>query len=267
MTWFISFRQSAKAGGVADGHLVQGSFAALAEASAGRHVLVATHGFNVNKADGMAALAQLETRLEMQDDEIFIGVLWPGDWWLPAINYPFEGEDAERCGRLLGELCLRHLAEAASLSFLSHSLGARLVLSAVDALPSGRPPVRSICLAAAAAKRDCLQTDHRYAGARAAGVSVLASRGDWVLRLAFPAGDFFGDWFDRDDSDSRRKALGYAGPPPKRPEPVLPRWQIPDSDGVGHGGYLTAAATPVTERIVTFMARAFRGARQSWPPP
>src|SRR5262249_1713151 len=103
----------------------------------------------------------------------FIGVLWPGDSVIPIVDYPFEGEVAIDCGKRLAEFCNLSCASAQSLSFASHSLGARLVLQAVTRL---NRKVQSICLAAAAINRDCLVTEYAAAAQNCAHISLLASR-------------------------------------------------------------------------------------------
>src|SRR5579863_7031136 len=99
-------------------------------------------------------------------------MLWPGDAWLPVVDYPFEGSVAIDCGRKLADFCNRWCTGAQSISFLSHSLGARLVLEAVAHL--GRQ-ARAVCLMAGAINRDCLTAEYARAAANAAAISVLAS--------------------------------------------------------------------------------------------
>ena len=48
-----------------------------------------------------------------------MGVLWPGDAWIPVVNYPFEGNDARNSGNNLADYCNTELGSALSLSFVS----------------------------------------------------------------------------------------------------------------------------------------------------
>ena len=47
--------------------------AALQAGIRGRHVLIATHGFNVNRADGIASLANWEDLLQLPSPAAFVG--------------------------------------------------------------------------------------------------------------------------------------------------------------------------------------------------
>src|SRR5262249_47701057 len=152
--------------------------------------------------------------------------------------------------------CRGPLAAARSLSFLSHSLGARLVLEAVSKLDS----VRSVCLTAAAINADCLVDEYSKVIGKAEMVAILASRKDRVLQLAFPVGDPIADVL-HDDHPFFQTALGRNGPALPAPAPVARPWQIPDECDIGHGGYLP----PSIPQIRDFMANAFYGARQPWP--
>ena len=246
MTLFLSFRSDPQAGSVlpdplvldADGLVDPPVFRATEfPALAGREVVFATHGFNVNRTEGFHALARLERELSLpQGSFLFVGVLWPGSWWLPVVNYPSEAGDAVSCGRSLARF-IRSNVGSGSLSFVSHSLGARLVLETVKQLafaPTRR--AREVCVLAAAADDDCLTTrQYRSARTNASRTSVLASRGDRVLELAYPAGDFLSDLFYDDDGPWRR-ALGYHGPHPF-PEQYALHAQIPGAT-YGHGDYL-----------------------------
>lgn len=282
MTLYLNFRSGAVGGGVVDPYLLDGDgtqvppalralgWAEIAPRLAGRNLLFAVHGFNVDYQWGAASLGRLEARLlqlGLGPSDVVIGVLWPGDYWLPVVNYPFEGGVAMDCGRRLADFCGRWLAPAQSLSFVSHSLGARLVLEAVAHLDR---PARLMCLTAAAINQDCLTTEYAAAAANAEAVSVLASHSDLVLKVAFRIGDPISDAL-HDDHGAFDSALGYNGAPPSAVPPVTAPWQIADGADYGHGDYLppgdTAAPAPDAKwpQPAGFMARAFRGEPQTWP--
>ena len=242
-------------------------FALLSQRAAGRHVLFATHGFNVHLESGARSLARLEARIAPTGQELFIGVLWPGDWWIPAVNYPFAGSPAMAAGRGLAAICDQWLTDAASLSFVSHSLGARVVLEAAQAT---KKTPRNMCLTAAAVNRDCLVKEYARAGANASAISNLASEEDRVLQLAFPVGDPFANLL-HDDHAFFKAALGRRGPARPIPSNTSPS-QIPSSLGYDHGNYLPpgdAAPAPDPNAkwrdAADFMARAFRLQTQTWP--
>jgi esterase/lipase superfamily enzyme len=236
-----------------------------AERLVNREVVFATHGFNVSYAAGVHALARLEHDLGLAGRFLFVGVLWPGDYWLPVVNYPSEAADAVRCGRLLARFADATLDGARSISFVSHSLGARLVLEAVKRM---RHPAREVCLLAAAVDDDCLATE-QYAGAcaNAQRVTVLASTSDMVLRLAYPGGDFLSD-VGGDDDSPWCKALGYEGPHPRGLAHVE-HAQIASTARYGHGDYLPPSelntVNAKTTHVRDFVREVMLGSPHAWP--
>ena len=74
-------------------------------------------------------------------------------------------------------------------------------------------------------------------------ISVLASREDSVLKLAFPVGNTLGGILYR-GHPYWRGALGLDGPDGPLPGHLRPGWQIPDNWDYGHGDYLGKAAPP-----------------------
>jgi hypothetical protein len=282
VTLFLTFRERDVAGAIAGPRLLEGDGTAnplvlrplsdseIAPRVGGRNLLFAAHGFNVSGPRGARSLARLEPALGLGPADLYIAVLWPGDWWIPVVNYPFEGATSMECGRRLASWCRQFCMGAASFSFVSHSLGARLVLEAVKQLG---PSVRSICLTAGAVNDDCLATEYTAAAASAAAVSVLASRRDNVLKIAFRIADPIADLL-HDDHRSFEEALGTDGPAAPVPPVVVPPWQIADKDDYGHGDYLPPGdavvdaapqGAPKWPRAAGFMGRAFRREGQSWP--
>jgi hypothetical protein len=281
VTLFLSFRTACVGGGIVeDPYVLEGNgrvdrvelrpidWRVLADRVAGREVVFATHGFNVSYREGAQSLAQLEADLNLGPGFVFVGVLWPGDWWLPVVNYPAEASDAVRCGQLLANFVNVKLPRARSVSLTSHSLGGRLVLEAVVHL---QRRAREVCMLAAAVDDDCLSSP-QYAAAHgnADRISVLASTKDLVLRLAYPAGDFASD-IGYDDDSPWRRALGYHGPHPGVPARVH-HAQIDPRDGYGHGDYLPAFPppgpgdpVPKTTRPERFIRETLLGLPYTWP--
>ncbi|MFI5020253.1 MAG: alpha/beta hydrolase [Alphaproteobacteria bacterium] len=281
MTYFLNFRQQPVGGGAVDPSLLLGDGTAVPPALSvvpdaqipanvsGKNILFAAHGFNVDYQAGACSLGWLERYLNLAAPSLFIGILWPGDSWLPVVDYPFEGDVAQDCGRRLASFCSRWCAQAQSFSFLSHSLGARLVLEAVTHL--GRK-AQSVCLTAAAINRDCLTTEYAGAADNSALISILASHQDDVLKIAFSVGDPLADVL-HDDHTPFQAALGADGPPPPVMPPIRAPWQIDDRLDYGHHNYLPppeANAVPPPPgakwpQAADFMKRAFLGQPQSWP--
>ena len=280
MTLFVNLRASAN-GGIAapnasawdDGTLPL-SAAEFANRVAGRDVLFATHGFNVDQQDGIAALSLWSQRCNLPDNCLFVGVLWPGDSkYVPVIDYPFEGDEAITCGQRLAEYLNANATRAESISFVSHSLGARTILEAVKRLDA-KP--RRVILMAGAIEDNCLAREYADAAAKVEEIYVLASRSDDVLKLAFPAGNLIGEILMH-GHPYNRTALGREGP--ARPIPSnlhVAAWQIPDGWDFGHGDYLpsgkiadefplpVAAPGPGTAVPVDEHAAASAGWKPAW---
>jgi pimeloyl-ACP methyl ester carboxylesterase len=200
----------------------------------GRDVLIATHGFNVNRADGIQTLSMWSHLLTLPGSAVFVGLLWPGDSEsLHALSYPVEPRTAMDAGNLLASFLDANLQNAASISLVSHSLGARVVLQTTSQM---KLPVRRLILMAGAIGDDCLTSEYKDVPAEVDVISVLASKEDEVLRWAFPIGDLASDFVD-DDHPWWESALGRFGPR-NRPQHYLPPCEIPKDWKYGHSRYL-----------------------------
>lgn len=207
----------------------------LLAAIRGRHVLVATHGFNVNRADGIACLSNWENILQLPPATAFVGLLWPGDSiWAHGLDYPDEPKVADRAGALVAQFIDASFQDAASVSFASHSLGARVVLSTIAHM-SG--PVRRLTLMAGAIDDNCLTAEFAAAAAKVESISVLASKKDTTLSRLFPIGNFFAGIIDA-GHPWWRAAIGHAGPAQSWPANFRPPYEIPDGWDFNHGNYL-----------------------------
>jgi pimeloyl-ACP methyl ester carboxylesterase len=207
----------------------------------GRHVLVATHGFNVNRADGIQALSNWASLLRLPDPSVFLGLLWPGDSvWLHGLDYPGEPKVADDTGRMIASFIDANFLGAASISFASHSLGARVVLATAQLMQAR---VRRVILMAGAIDDDCLNTEFRDTTGKIDEISVLASKGDMVLAAAFPLGNFLGGILTKGHPWVRR-ALGRDGPASPIPARFVAPYQIPDVWNYGHPDYLRISAPP-----------------------
>src|SRR3954467_7176423 len=97
----------------------------------GRDVVLAIHGFNVPRPHGVGSLGALEAELRLPPNFRFFGVLWPGDFWLPVVDYPWEAAHAVTSGQKLATYANDQFGTASSISFISHSLGGRVLLEAL----------------------------------------------------------------------------------------------------------------------------------------
>jgi len=215
---------------------------ALLQAVRGRDVLLATHGFNVNRADGIAHLSQWSRWVDLGANGFFVGVLWPGDSrWLPVVDYPVEGNEAIRSGRLLADYLVANFPGVNSLSFASHSLGARVVLEAIRSLPEQAFTLNSLTMMAGAIDDSCLGDEYIEAASRMARISVLASNCDAVLELAFPAGNPLAGIITR-GHPYWHGALGRYGPNPEdQPRQLVKTPILPDVWKFGHGSYISTS--------------------------
>jgi hypothetical protein len=207
----------------------------------GRHVLIGTHGFNVNRADGIAHLSNWEGLLQLAPPSVFVGLLWPGDsLWAHGLDYPEEPRIANEAGQLIAPFLDANFGGAASISFVSHSLGARVVLETVSQTSL---PVRRVTLMAGAIDDNCLNTEFKAAAAKVGEISVLTSRKDDVLSVAFPLGNLLAGII-AEGHPWWHAALGHTGPSSPRLANFQAPFEIPDNWNFGHGNYLQIDAPP-----------------------
>jgi hypothetical protein len=251
MTQFLDCRMAAVGGELATSVAVcQGTgidnytgldMGELLNAIGGQHVLIATHGFNVNRADGVACLSNWESLLQLPEDAAFVGLLWPGDSiWAHGLDYPEEPRLADNAGALMAEYLDTVFAGAASISFASHSLGARVVLSTVNNMSLA---VRRVILMAGAVDDDCLSNEFQVAAGKVEQISLLVSKQDEVLSFAFPAGNFLSGilaaghpWW--------HAAIGHAGATTPWPSNLQAPFMIPDNWNYQHSNYLQVDSSP-----------------------
>lgn len=213
----------------------------LLKNSAGRDVVFVIHGFNVNRTSGIEHIdhwaSLLRSQLPGSANAQVIGVLWPGDSvWAFGLDYPEEPKVAQEAGALLARWVNAYLPSVASVSLVSHSLGARVVLSCIESLQSS-VKVRRAVLMAGAIDNDCLAAEFSGVVSRVEQISVLSSLKDSVLSLAFPLGNPVSGlvgtghpWY--------QSALGHTGPSLNSIACVKSPYAIQDSWEFGHKHYL-----------------------------
>jgi hypothetical protein len=251
VTQFIDCRLSAVGGDLAATVAVnQGTslndYASLAvtdlvAAVRGRHVLIATHGFNVNRSDGIACLSNWGSILQLPPASAFVGLLWPGDSvWAHGLDYGVEARVADEAGVMIAEFVDANFATAASVSFASHSLGARVILSTISNMSL---PVREVTIMAGAVDDNALTNEFATAAGKIGKISVLSSAKDEVLTWAFPIGNLASGiiavghpWW--------HSALGHAGPAQPWPANMTAPYGIPDEWNYQHGYYLAINQPP-----------------------
>jgi hypothetical protein len=207
----------------------------------GRHVLIATHGFNVDRWDGVACLSNWGSILQLPQASAFVGLLWPGDSiWAHGLDYAIEAKVADDAGVMIAEFVDANFATAASVSFASHSLGARVILSTISNMSM---PVRQVTIMAGAVDDNALTGEFADAAAQIGEISVLSSAKDEVLTWAFPLGNLASGiiavghpWW--------HAALGHAGPAQPWPDNMTAPYGIPDNWDYQHGYYLAINQPP-----------------------
>jgi Alpha/beta hydrolase of unknown function (DUF900) len=243
VTWFLDLRANPVGGGVRPDILIYDEGAPklvpdLKEAIRNQGLFFAVHGFNVTAAWGRSTLSAWAGWQSLPAGTVYIAVLWPGDSsWAHGLDYPVEGNDAMASGNLLASFISNYLTEAASLSFASHSLGARVVLQTITKLAR---PVRRVMLMAAAIDDTALAGEYSAAVKWVDKISVLASREDTVLEYAFPLGNLASGIISR-GSPYWHAALGREGPQSGVQGKVIPGWQMPDGWAFDHHDYLPSS--------------------------
>lgn len=245
MIYFLDFRGKDCGGPVLPGRIVavQGVKSGTEDdLRREARVVFLVHGFNVDRASGQRNLNSLATELRSVPDAALVAVTWPGDSWANALSYPLEGNDADDTASELSRFIQRVIMPGTPLSFVSHSLGARVVMETLKRLPLAQYEIAQICVMAAAIDdfSFAARADYRPQIESASRVAVLASQRDTVLKFAYPAGDllqsFLFFW-----KDTPGLALGLRGPRAIDGEDVpkcVLHEQIPDGDEVNHSDYL-----------------------------
>ena len=218
MMYVLDFRLKDVGGPVIPGRLVthdgqlQGQMANDALAVEPR-ITFLLHGFNVNRAKGRAGLLDFASKFDGAQPGALVATLWPGDHWVRFASYPFEGGDADDTAIQLARFIDEVIHPGTPVSFVTHSLGARVAMEAIKALPDRNFSIAQICLMAPAIDDYSVSFDQVYRTQvlQAERVAVLSSREDEVLKFAYPAADllqaFIFFW-----RDAFGFALGYHGP-------------------------------------------------------
>jgi len=245
----------------------------VGSALAGKHVCFLIHGFNVDRDQGYTSYGPFSQELGpgralpgaplpnppgpvdlfCPGVDVVIPVLWAGDSYLP-INYPFLLPDIRLTGKYFAQLLASSDAQMSRVSFVTHSMGARVMFEAVQqavvAAQAGgwRLPVFDTAVLTAPAVSDQVFDDPDYAAAVDAmqNFVVVSSRADTVLSGWFPLGNAVEQALWRNDPGAD-DALGRYGPRLQPDSKALgkTRWfEIPIAVGQNHGDYCPAPWDP-----------------------
>lgn len=270
MKYLLNFRESRKGGAVARGVLTRTdgqSRDPIADLLLEKSVVFLLHGYDVNFDKGKEKLSRFADSLPSMKDAALVATLWPGDHWLGAFSYPFEWRDARDTAVQFARFIGDNLRRDVPLSFVTHSLGARVAMDTVRTICQIGFRIEQICLMAPAVDDDSLSDARVYRRAtnHSRRVSVLSSVEDEVLKLAYPVGDLLYTLFYR--GERWDQALGYHGPrlEPEFHQPVpenVYHVAIPSSRGADHGDYLPDEIPNEEQKSAAFFANAaLRGAQ------
>jgi hypothetical protein len=259
--FILTLRNRPVGGPVVPGRLAGGCLNCFRTAT---KITFLVHGFNVSAGEGSRSLARLADLLPFaQRNGALVSVLWPGDSWAGAISYAWEGHDANLSAHELAKFIDLYAAKTASLFFVSHSLGARVVMTTVGLLKAKARDVSRACLMAPAIDADSLADPgvYRRSAESARRVAVLSSTEDRVLKLAYPAGDLFQAFAFFDETSG--VALGLRGPRKHEkygvPENVHDR-RINPARRCDHGHYIFDPGASATAQHNQTSAAAYANA-------
>jgi hypothetical protein len=241
--FIINLRQSGPSAPT-NGALAAGSAGSEARLARSTALTLITHGYNVGGASGDSCLNQFVNILPEDSSMDYGIVLWPGDvpWngFVSKISFPAKLKTAEESARKLANFLWAriHLRHDCAINFVSHSLGARVVLESIRQLKvRGYSNLQHVCLMAAAVEDTVLEDEYSDAAAAVKSIGVLSSQHDNVLKVLFPIGHLaahFPHW-----PGDIPHALGFSGPRTRALSYVaLKPFPIPDTRDADHGDYL-----------------------------
>ena len=175
-----------------------------------RRLLLLIHGYRNTRADVLEAYTQIERTMRARElvgtrpraYAQVIGITWPGGIF--RVTYAIAKMRANAIADSVFARLRMIASEAKAIDVMTHSLGARVILKALQNAAEDTQVVRHLFLTAAAVDDESIEEGEKFFQATRAckTVHVLHSENDPVLKRLFII-PLFGD------SD---KALGYKGP-------------------------------------------------------
>jgi esterase/lipase superfamily enzyme len=165
-----------------------------------KRILLLVHGYNTNAKDVADAYKKIEAHINVyakNQYDLILGYAWAGgdDFY----DYFSAKTRADATSPLFRRLLEQISNEASCLDVMTHSMGARLTLAALQ--NAERKTVRNLFTMAAAVNDESIQFGEKYYGATAQcqTIYVFHSKDDAVLRV----------WYKL--SEKQSNALGYSG--------------------------------------------------------
>jgi pimeloyl-ACP methyl ester carboxylesterase len=186
-------------------------------------LVVLVHGYATNHADAERRYREFVKHTERASRKrlVFLAIHWPGDhpWgdWPSKLTFSLRLKPAKESAARIVSLLEKSYAR--SVMFVGHSLGCRVVLSAMASLGSNsRARVQSTYLMAAAVpEADCWDSaDFSRANLPQVTQIVRSSQKDKVLQKYFRPGMFLARGFSPGFGRNGGRAVGRAGGPPGR---------------------------------------------------
>lgn len=179
----------------------------LKQQAANKHVCLLVHGYRSPMPNVMSAYWQLVTQMAQegvtgaQGYGLVVGFAWPGK--TTSFGYFVARSSARRAGPFLLQLVNDLRGVAHTVDVQTHSLGARVALSALR--DARKVFVDNLLLSAPAVDHDILETSGDFHSSLDCCNRCLVyhSHHDKVLRYTYPLGDI---------ADGLRRALGLRGP-------------------------------------------------------
>ncbi len=168
--------------------------------AAGQGVCILVHGYNTKLNDVLAAYGEMQERLGPPGYGLTLGFAWPG--WT-RVAFLFARRAANQAGLFLRDLVNELRPTARAVDVQTHSLGARVALSALRKKEG--TAIAQLLLSAPAVDHTILEPGRFFHPAlrSCARCVVYHSRHDKILRQAYPVGD---------SPDGIQPALGLKGP-------------------------------------------------------
>lgn len=227
-------------------------------------LVVLVHGFATGRKKAERGYREFAEHMSdaSRQGVVFLAVYWPGDHpWGPLVSTPtfsLRVGPAEESGVRVAKLIERTFSR--SVVLVGHSLGCRVVLSAMAELGARHPRVRvkaTYLMAAAVPEADC-RDGARFGPSNVprARQIVRSSKKDTVLGGAFRPGMFFAQGFAPDRDGGR--AVGRAAGPPGR---WTGGWWSTSTE-LGHGDYWASEDMARQLASATGMAKGRAPARR-----
>ncbi|MRG60222.1 alpha/beta fold hydrolase [Agromyces sp. CFH 90414] len=229
-------------------------------------LVVLVHGFATNRGRAERGYGEFATHVSAASRRgvVFLGVHWPGDHpWGPLVSVPtfsLRVGPAEESGRRIAQLIERTYSR--SVVLVGHSLGCRVVLSALAELGAEHPRVRvraTYLMAAAVPEADC-RDGARYGSSNLPRTTqvVRSSLKDPVLRGLFRPGMFLARGSTPGGERDGGRAVGRSAGPPGR---WTGGWWSTSTE-LKHGEYWGSEDMARQLALVTGVAKANTPARR-----